>query len=201
LMLPSQLPTERLRQRRRIHASRNPAPRVAISGPLQDFRASLVTGLRYSGGGIRTRDLRVMSPTSYLTAPPRVATNECSNPPKRASTLCGLAGSLQNLVVWGVVARVVGQVCIDDLVPGPNDHHTAELSRVADGAALDHTVPATRERALGHQSWAEQLVERGDLGTRRLVAVPAGVHVDRELVEPVAVAEVRRLFGRALSNH
>src|SRR6184192_1654101 len=29
-----------------------------------------------SGGGIRTRDLRVMSPTSYLTAPPRVA---CEN--------------------------------------------------------------------------------------------------------------------------
>src|SRR5438309_8188866 len=27
---------------------------------------------RDSGGGIRTRDLRVMSPTSYLTAPPRV---------------------------------------------------------------------------------------------------------------------------------
>src|SRR5690349_11932298 len=26
---------------------------------------------RHSGGGIRTRDLRVMSPTSYLTAPPR----------------------------------------------------------------------------------------------------------------------------------
>src|SRR5437764_9362846 len=28
-------------------------------------------GLFYSGGGIRTRDLRVMSPTSYQTAPPR----------------------------------------------------------------------------------------------------------------------------------
>ena len=28
-------------------------------------------GLPYSGGGIRTRDLRVMSPTSYQTAPPR----------------------------------------------------------------------------------------------------------------------------------
>src|ERR1039457_4581583 len=27
----------------------------------------------HSGGGIRTRDLRVMSPTSYQTAPPRVA--------------------------------------------------------------------------------------------------------------------------------
>jgi hypothetical protein len=29
-------------------------------------------GLLSSGGGIRTRDLRVMSPTSYLTAQPRV---------------------------------------------------------------------------------------------------------------------------------
>ena len=28
-------------------------------------------GFCSSGGGIRTRDLRVMSPTSYLTAPPR----------------------------------------------------------------------------------------------------------------------------------
>jgi hypothetical protein len=33
---------------------------------------------RSSGGGIRTRDLRVMSPTSYLTAPPRVATKNGS---------------------------------------------------------------------------------------------------------------------------
>src|SRR5215216_2382647 len=33
-------------------------------------------GSSNSGGGIRTRDLRVMSPTSYLTAPPRgVGTN------------------------------------------------------------------------------------------------------------------------------
>src|ERR1044071_7742296 len=29
-------------------------------------------GLGNSGGGIRTRDLRVMSPTSYQAAPPRV---------------------------------------------------------------------------------------------------------------------------------
>ena len=28
-------------------------------------------GTIYSGGGIRTRDLRVMSPTSYQAAPPR----------------------------------------------------------------------------------------------------------------------------------
>src|SRR4051794_41962671 len=111
-----------------------------------------------------------MSPTSYLTAPPRVATNKCSNPPERASSLCGLACSLQNLVVWGIVARVVGQACIDDLVPGPNDHHTAALSRVAYGAALDHAVAATRERALGHHSWPEELLKRGDLGTPRPVA-------------------------------
>ena len=31
-----------------------------------------------SGGRIRTCDLRVMSPTSYLTAPPRGVTYECS---------------------------------------------------------------------------------------------------------------------------
>ena len=44
-----------------------------------------------SGGGIRTRDLRVMSPTSYLAAPPRDATIEIStlkpgfNPPGAAA--------------------------------------------------------------------------------------------------------------------
>ena len=39
----------------------------------------------HSGGGIRTRDLRVMSPTSYLTAPPRGVATECSNGRSRAS--------------------------------------------------------------------------------------------------------------------
>src|SRR5689334_2077120 len=34
------------------------------------FQAPRLVG-RDSGGGIRTRDLRVMSPTSYQTAPPR----------------------------------------------------------------------------------------------------------------------------------
>src|SRR5205823_8957263 len=58
-------PTPAADGRNRPRASRSPAPWVAISGPLQDFRASLVTGLRYSGGGIRTRDLRAMSPMVY----------------------------------------------------------------------------------------------------------------------------------------
>jgi hypothetical protein len=34
------------------------------------FKSYALVGLD-SGGGIRTRDLRVMSPTSYQTAPPR----------------------------------------------------------------------------------------------------------------------------------
>src|SRR3981189_2942724 len=36
------------------------------------YKSYALVGLD-SGGGIRTRDLRVMSPTSYQTAPPRVA--------------------------------------------------------------------------------------------------------------------------------
>ena len=36
-----------------------------------------------SGGGIRTRDLRVMSPTSYQTAPPRNKKGRYSDPAKR----------------------------------------------------------------------------------------------------------------------
>src|SRR4051812_27817931 len=90
-------------RRKTVEASQSRAPWVATSGPLQDFRASLVTGLRYSGGGIRTRDLRVMSPTSYLTAPPRGATIECSNLGRGASRLCGLACGLQNLFVGRIV--------------------------------------------------------------------------------------------------
>src|SRR5437868_14884820 len=34
-------------------------------------KTPLLRGFSHSGGGIRTRDLRVMSPTSYQTAPPR----------------------------------------------------------------------------------------------------------------------------------
>ena len=37
--------------------------------------APITRAFLHSGGGIRTRDLRVMSPTSYQTAPPRVAPN------------------------------------------------------------------------------------------------------------------------------
>ena len=42
-----------------------------------------------SGGGIRTRDLRVMSPTSYQTAPPRVAELHTSNSGPSRSTRAG----------------------------------------------------------------------------------------------------------------
>src|SRR5207244_13201599 len=48
-------------------------PSRSRSAGLQGFRKSYALVGRDSGGGIRTRDLRVMSPTSYQTAPPRVA--------------------------------------------------------------------------------------------------------------------------------
>ncbi len=40
-------------------------------------RPASAAGSGYSGGGIRTRDLRVMSPTSYQAAPPRDKDTEC----------------------------------------------------------------------------------------------------------------------------
>jgi hypothetical protein len=42
-----------------------------------------VAGTRHSGGGIRTRDLRVMSPTSYQTAPPRGGPISLAKAPQR----------------------------------------------------------------------------------------------------------------------
>ena len=50
-----------------------------------------------SGGGIRTRDLRVMSPTSYLAAPPRVATNKNSTGLPAFKTAHGACGGARAL--------------------------------------------------------------------------------------------------------
>jgi hypothetical protein len=50
----------------------NPGGRPACASG--NRKAAVSGGFSSSGGGIRTRDLRVMSPTSYLTGPPRVAT-------------------------------------------------------------------------------------------------------------------------------
>src|SRR5215204_5792358 len=50
---------------------------LAIENALREEKAPQLRGFgSNSGGGIRTRDLRVMSPTSYLTAPPRGATGK-----------------------------------------------------------------------------------------------------------------------------
>src|SRR5205814_7315546 len=45
--------------------------RCLLSQSKTDDKKAPFPGLFNSGGGIRTRDLRVMSPTSYQTAPPR----------------------------------------------------------------------------------------------------------------------------------
>ena len=57
----------------------DPEPLASLPKPAPERRKPLLERLSvYSGGGIRTRDLRVMSPTSYLAAPPRVASVETS---------------------------------------------------------------------------------------------------------------------------
>ena len=56
-------------RRRRARGRKNVMP-----APGQEGRPEQRKGRGSSGGGIRTRDLRVMSPTSYQTAPPRVGT-------------------------------------------------------------------------------------------------------------------------------
>ena len=71
-----QKPTGRFRFR--AHMGTVPGGLVDADGPYagplrQKRRARRRSGFRcsHSGGGIRTRDLRVMSPMSYQTAPPR----------------------------------------------------------------------------------------------------------------------------------
>src|SRR5919204_3827418 len=90
-------------------------------------------GLSSSGGGIRTRDLRVMSPTSYLTAPPRVATNKCSALRLRASRGRKCLNGGQNLGIWRIVARIFGQVDVEDVVARGHHEHAAELGRMPHG--------------------------------------------------------------------
>src|SRR5207237_2340845 len=46
-------------------------PARGSAGSLDTRKPSIWRAFSHSGGGIRTRDLRVMSPTSYQTAPPR----------------------------------------------------------------------------------------------------------------------------------
>jgi exopolyphosphatase/guanosine-5'-triphosphate,3'-diphosphate pyrophosphatase len=55
----------------KLHPACTPPP--VIYGPYRTKKPRLSGAFSHSGGGIRTRDLRVMSPTSYQTAPPRVA--------------------------------------------------------------------------------------------------------------------------------
>src|ERR687896_2150082 len=113
-----------------------------------------------SGGGIRTRDLRVMSPTSYLTAPPRGVTNECSEPFAAASTGGrGLAGCRQDLVGRSVVARVLGHVAPGDLAARGDHHRSSELGGVADDPALVDLAARFEglSQALRHALRAEQL--------------------------------------------
>ncbi len=63
-----------------------------VFDPARTKKPSVCGGLHFqrflnSGGGIRTRDLRVMSPTSYQTAPPRGVCTSNSKPARRVKAM------------------------------------------------------------------------------------------------------------------
>ena len=61
-------------------------PRRILGAAREREKAPIDRAFSNSGGGIRTRDLRVMSPTSYQTAPPRGAELHDSNSGRIRST-------------------------------------------------------------------------------------------------------------------
>ena len=72
LRRPSTCRSPTTRSSRRIEISATVSEAVADAFEnAKALQKGSVVGRGHSGGGIRTRDLRVMSPTSYLAAPPR----------------------------------------------------------------------------------------------------------------------------------
>ena len=78
--LPTELPGPNRHRSDKNRPGPAGGPNTPFSGPRWPGRSTLETPREggvsrfrcsHSGGGIRTRDLRVMSPTSYQTAPPR----------------------------------------------------------------------------------------------------------------------------------
>src|SRR3954471_2272172 len=141
-----------------------------------------------SGGGIRTRDLRVMSPTSYLTAPPRVA-SRIIEPPAFRPGVCrgkrpGLATTIQgrremaeltNLEsklgeVLGLAqaaqkaTKKIGSLVEDDQVKSTLDQmrdEAAETERRATEIAAhrDGKKTAIEEKARETRSEAEEMMD------------------------------------------
>ena len=99
--------------------------------------AAISAALSSSGGGIRTRDLRVMSPTSYQTAPPRNKNRKV----KQSREAC-----------QAEVSRTEGPVLAPPpVVPGP-DAHTFEatpgdVSKAPPNGAPTPPAPPDRPRS------------------------------------------------------
>src|SRR4051795_10169121 len=88
--------SESLHEAARHHLARPPTASENSKAPRWAGLSAVGGGLSPpssadSGGGIRTRDLRVMSPTSYLTAPPRVAAAQISTVPLTIPAAVGAA--------------------------------------------------------------------------------------------------------------
>ena len=141
-----------------------------------------------SGGGIRTRDLRVMSPTSYQTAPPRVAELHDSNlGPSRATGASGARTARIPLMARVFVSRKIPGDALERLaaehdvevwpgdMPPPREDLLAGVAR-GRGAAVDARRQGRRRAARRRPAPARggqlrdrvrQHRPRGDGGPRR----------------------------------
>src|SRR4051794_30877796 len=121
----------------RTQERRRPPLRTALGvlvGLLQGFlQPYAMVGLD-SGGGIRTRDLRVMSPTSYQTAPPRGGAVHCS---QFGPELLPLGRVGRGVLVVAVVAGRRGVALVIDV--------GVELA----GVVVEHLGVVRRVRGLG----------------------------------------------------
>jgi exopolyphosphatase/guanosine-5'-triphosphate,3'-diphosphate pyrophosphatase len=164
-----------------------PSGRLA---PQNSERARICGPFRSSGGGIRTRDLRVMSPTSYLTAPPRgaalsLAIDRCASSPSDGGSH-GVACTVRAIVASERIAVVdLGTNSTRLLVADVSDDTVNELERRTNVTRLGQGVDASGrladdaiERVLRVLSDYRKLID--DHGAGRIVAVATSAVRDAE---------------------
>src|ERR671921_1051960 len=100
-----------------------------------------------SGGGIRTRDLRVMSPTSYLAAPPRGVAAILPTPRRRSTP--GDERAQPRRVARGEDLPVVVEVGVHLHGPAPLAHPRRPLAQLAVGVVAAVAAPAVVEAQVG----------------------------------------------------
>src|SRR6202142_4265332 len=108
----------------------------ADEGPQPTKKPHICGAFSHSGGGIRTRDLRVMSPTSYQTAPPRVATYVVAN--KRPAVAGGV-------IPTPPLSIPAARVAVVDIGSNSTRLLVADVEPISGGITeLDPRSPGTR---------------------------------------------------------